>query len=100
MKGAKGCCDVCTLHFCGHAFPLFHPEVPKTCLPRGVQHGQLRVGLVAGPSFTRLCPCRLTPRPFNVQQLMDAFYGAPVTRRVDYEPGDNPTRMVGWGRGE
>ncbi|KAG2445192.1 hypothetical protein HYH02_008660 [Chlamydomonas schloesseri] len=32
-------------------------------------------------------------RVFNAQQLMDAFYGLAVTRRVEYEPR-NPTRMT------
>ncbi|KXZ52325.1 hypothetical protein GPECTOR_10g957 [Gonium pectorale] len=33
-------------------------------------------------------------RVFNVQQLMDAFYGFEVTRRVEYEPLKNPTRLT------
>ncbi|GIL49804.1 hypothetical protein Vafri_6022 [Volvox africanus] len=33
-------------------------------------------------------------RVFNVRQLMDAFYGFEVCRRVEYEPLENPTRMT------
>ncbi|GLC49795.1 hypothetical protein PLESTB_000309500 [Pleodorina starrii] len=33
-------------------------------------------------------------RVFNVRQLMDAFYGFEVTRKVEYEPLKNPTRLT------
>lgn len=31
---------------------------------------------------------------FNVQQLMDTFLGYPAVTAVNYDPLDNPTRMV------
>ncbi|KAG2501908.1 hypothetical protein HYH03_000406 [Edaphochlamys debaryana] len=33
-------------------------------------------------------------RVFNVAQVMDAHYRMPVTRRVEYAPEDNPTRLT------
>ena len=33
-------------------------------------------------------------RVFNVQQEVDAMLGYPAVRRVEYDPSENPTRMV------
>ncbi|GLI62963.1 hypothetical protein VaNZ11_005819, partial [Volvox africanus] len=51
---------------------------------------QYRMRFVESPQESGV----VADRVFNVRQLMDAFYGFEVCRRVEYDPLENPTRMT------